>query len=260
MRSRKLAGDNEFTRKCTRWLSERYRSKALLTTSGTHALELAALLADLKPGDEVILPSFTFSSTATAFALRQAKLVFVDIRPDTMNIDEKLVEAAITPKTRVVVAMHYAGVCCEMQTYEITEKNSLFLVEDAAHAILSRYQNSPAGSLGDAGCFSFHETKNFTCGEGGALILKSQDLHARAEVMREKGTNRSQFFRGDIDKYTWLDMGSSYLPSELNAALLWSQFEVADWITRDRLRIWKFYREALKDLELREPRRIPNGA
>lgn len=248
--SRKICGDGEFTRKCSRWLEDRFNAqKVLLTTSGTTALDMAALLCELQPGDEVILPSFTFSSTATAFVLAGARLVFVDIRPDTMNIDETKIEAAITDKTRVIVPVHYAGVACEMDTImDIARRHGLKVVEDAAQGVMSTYKGRPLGTIGDMGCFSFHETKNYSMGEGGAIVINRPEYNERAEILREKGTNRSKFFRGQVDKYTWVDFGDSYLPSELNAAYLWAQLMKADEINEDRLRIWNEYWKALLPL------------
>lgn len=247
----KICGDGAFTKQCNQWLSERFGSqKVLLTTSGTTALEMAALLCDLQPGDEVILPSFTFSSTATAFVLAGAKLVFVDVRPDTMNIDETKIEAAITDKTKVICAMHYAGVACEMDTImEIAARHGLKVVEDAAQGVMSTYKGKALGTIGDFGCFSFHETKNYSMGEGGALLIRDPEYNERAEILREKGTNRAKFFRGQVDKYTWVDYGSSYLPSEMNAAYLWGQLQAADQINNDRLASWNDYYQALRPLE-----------
>ncbi len=249
--ARKLCGDGMFTKKCNAWLEERFHAqKVLLTTSGTTALDMAALLCDLQPGDEVILPSYTFSSTATAFVLAGAKLVFVDIRPDTMNMDETKIEAAITDRTKVIVPMHYAGVACEMDTImDIARRHNLLVVEDAAQGVMSTYKGQALGTIGDFGCYSFHETKNYTMGEGGALVINNPIYNERAEVLREKGTNRSKFFRGQVDKYTWVDFGDSYLPSELNAAYLWAQLEQADEINANRLASWKRYSDALKHLE-----------
>jgi len=244
------SGDGKFTKKCSEWLEAKVDvSRALLTTSGSHALDMSAILCNVCHGDEVIMPSFTFSSTANAFVGRGAKVVFIDIKPDTMNLDENLIEDAITAKTRVIVPMHYAGVSCEMDKInEIAKKYNLFVVEDAAHGIMSEYKGIPLGALGDFGCFSFHETKNFSMGEGGALLITHKNNILEAEIMREKGTNRSQFFRGEVDKYSWIDWGSSYLPSELNAAYLWSQLEVADKITETRLKIWEQYYAELTPL------------
>lgn len=247
----KICGDGPFTKKCHTWLEENLPcQKALLTTSGTTALEMAAILCDLQPGDEVILPSFTFSTTATAFVLVGAKLVFVDVRPDTMNIDENKIEAAITDKTRVIVPVHYAGVACEMDTImDIAKRHNLKVVEDAAQGVMSSYKGKALGTIGDFGCFSFHETKNYSMGEGGALIINNEEYNDRAEIIREKGTNRSRFFRGQVDKYTWVDYGSSYLPSDMNAAYLWGQLEVADEINDNRLATWHTYYDAFKELE-----------
>lgn len=244
----KICGDGEYTKKCNKWIEARTGTKAaLLTTSCTHATEMAALLCDIQPGDEVIMPSFTFVSTADAFVLRGAKIVFVDIRPDTMNLDEKLIEAAITDKTKAIVPVHYAGVGCEMdEIMEIARLHNLYVVEDAAQGVMSTYKGKSLGAIGDFGCYSFHETKNFSMGEGGALLIREQQFLERAEILREKGTNRSKFYRGEIDKYTWCDMGSSYLPSDLNAAYLWAQLEVAEHITKNRMDTWNMYDDAFK--------------
>lgn len=248
---RKLCGDGKYTHRCNKWIDEHTGvSKAMLTTSCTHALEIAAILCDIKEGDEVIMPSYTFCSTADAFVLRGAKIVFVDVRPDTMNIDENLIEAAITDKTKVIVPVHYAGVACDMdKIMNIAAKYNIKIVEDAAQGILATYKGKPLGSFGDYGCLSFHETKNFCMGEGGAILIRDKKNIERAEIIREKGTNRSRFFRGEIDKYTWVDKGSSYLPSELNAAYLWAQLEVADSIMEDRMNNWNKYDEFLRPLE-----------
>lgn len=248
--SHKICGDGQFTKRCSQWLEERFHAqKVLLTTSGTSALDMAALLCDLHPGDEVILPSFTFSSTATAFALTGATLVFVDVHPDTMNIDEQKVEEAITERTRVIVPVHYAGIACEMDTImEIARKHHLLVVEDAAQGVMSTYKGRPLGTIGDFGCYSFHETKNFSMGEGGAIVINDPAYNTRAEILREKGTNRSCFFRGQVDKYTWVDIGDSYLPSELNAAYLWAQLEMADQINQNRADSWERYYAALLPL------------
>lgn len=248
--AQKICGDGQFTKKCNAWLEQRFAAqKVLLTTSGTTALDMAALLCDLKPGDEVILPSFTFSSTATAFVLAGATLVFVDVRPDTMNIDETKIEAAITERTRVIVPVHYAGVACEMDTImAIARKYNLKVVEDAAQGVMSTYKGRALGTIGDFGCYSFHETKNYSMGEGGALVINNPAYNERAEILREKGTNRSKFFRGQVDKYTWVDFGDSYLPSDMNAAYLWAQLEKADEINNDRLATWNAYYEAFKPL------------
>ena len=247
----KICGDGPFTKKCNEWLEKKFNAKkVMLTTSGTSALEMAAWLCNLQPGDEVILPSFTFSSTATAFALVGAKLVFVDVRPDTMNIDEKLIEKAITPKTRVIVAVHYAGVSCEMDTImDIAKRHNLKVVEDAAQGVMSSYKGKALGTIGDFGCYSFHETKNYSMGEGGAIVINDESAIEKAEILREKGTNRSQFYRGQIAKYNWVDWGSSYLPSDLNAAYLWGQLNEADKINDNRLATWNEYNKAFKPLE-----------
>lgn len=244
----KICGDGPFTKKCNAWLEERFDvQKVLLTTSGTTALEMAALLCGIEPGDEVILPSFTFSSTATAFVLAGAKLVFVDVRPDTMNIDETKIEAAISGKTRAICVMHYAGVACEMDTImDIAARHGLKVVEDAAQGVMSTYKGRALGTIGDFGCYSFHETKNYSMGEGGALLVRDAAYNEKAEILREKGTDRAKFFRGQVDKYTWVDYGSSYLPSELNAAYLWGQLEAADRINNDRLASWNSYYEAFQ--------------
>lgn len=246
----KICGDGPFTKKCNAWLEERFHAqKVLLTTSGTTALDMAMLLCDLKPGDEVILPSYTFSSTATSAVLAGARLVFVDIRPDTMNIDETKIEAAITDRTKVIIAMHYAGVACEMDTImDIAHRHGLKVVEDAAQGVMSTYKGRALGTIGDFGCYSFHETKNYSMGEGGALVINDPAYNERAEILREKGTNRAKFFRGQVDKYTWVDFGDSYLPSELNAAYLWGQLEQADVINNDRLASWNAYNEAFQPL------------
>ena len=246
----KICGDGPFTKLCNEWLERKFNAKkVMLTTSGTSALEMAAWLCNLQPGDEVILPSFTFSSTATAFALVGAKLVFVDVRPDTMNIDETLIEKAITPKTRVIVPVHYAGVACEMDTImDIAKRHSLKVVEDAAQGVMSTYKGKPLGTIGDFGCYSFHETKNYSMGEGGAIVINDESAILKAEILREKGTNRSQFYRGQIAKYNWVDWGSSYLPSDLNAAYLWAQLQEAERINDNRLATWNRYYEAFKCL------------
>ena len=256
----KICGDGPFTKRCHTWLEENLPcQKALLTTSGTTALEMAAILCDLQPGDEVILPSFTFSTTATAFVLVGAKLVFVDVRPDTMNIDENKIEAAITDKTRVIVPVHYAGVACEMDTImDIAKRHNLKVAEDAAQGVMSSYKGKALGTIGDFGCFSFHETKNYSMGEGGALIINNEEYNDRAEIIREKGTNRSRFFRGQVDKYTWVDYGSSYLPSDMNAAYLWGQLEVADEINDNRLASWHTYFDAFKELEEKGLVKLPS--
>lgn len=255
----KICGDGEFTQKCSAWMEEKTgTAKALLTTSCTHATEMAALLADIQPGDEVVMPSFTFVSTADAFVLRGAKVKFVDIRPDTMNIDETLIEDAITDKTKAIVPVHYAGVGCEMDTImDIARKHHLLVIEDAAQGVMSSYKGKALGTIGDYGCYSFHETKNYSMGEGGALLIKDPDMIERAEIVREKGTNRSKFFRGQIDKYTWVDAGSSYLPSELNAAYLWAQLEQADMVNDNRLKSWNLYKELLTPIAEKEYITLP---
>ncbi len=247
---RKLSGDGPFTAKCHQWFEQSYAtSKCLLTTSCTHALEMAALLCNIQPGDEVIAPSYTFVSTVNAFVLRGAKVVFVDIRPDTMNLDETLVEDAITDKTKAIIPVHYAGVACEMDAImNIAKRNQLMVVEDAAQAMMANYKGRRLGTIGDAGCFSFHETKNYSMGEGGAILIQRPEWCERAEIIREKGTNRSRFLRGQVDKYTWVDVGSSYLPSELNAAFLYAQLQHADAINHDRLASWQLYYEGLQPL------------
>ena len=248
--SHKICGDGEFTKRCNAWIEEHTgTAKALLTTSGTQALEMAALLSDIQPGDEVILPSYTFVSTANAFVLRGAKLVFVDIRPDTMNIDEKLIEDAITDNTRAIVPVHYAGVGCEMDTImDIAKRHNLVVVEDAAQGVNAFYKGRALGSIGDYGCFSFHETKNYSMGEGGAILINRPEQIEDAEIIREKGTDRSRFFRGQVDKYTWVNIGSSFLPSDINAAYLMAQLEMADEINENRLQSWTRYNEGLQDL------------
>ncbi len=259
-----LSGDGSFTKKCQAWLEKEIGcGKALLTHSCTAALEMAAILADVGPGDEVIMPSFTFVSTANAFVLRGATPVFVDIRPDTMNLDEERIEEAITSNTKAIVAVHYAGVACEMDTImDIADRNDLIVIEDAAQGINAAYKNRSLGSIGGLGVLSFHETKNIMSGEGGALLINSDKMSERAEIIRDKGTNRSQFFRGQVDKYTWLDLGSSYLPSELIAAFLWAQMEIAGEILGRRLDIWNTYHAAFEALELegklRRPIATPN--
>ena len=251
IQNHKISGDGEFTKLCNQWIKDRTGvASALLTTSCTHATEMAALLCDIKPGDEVIMPSYTFVSTADAFVLRGATAVFVDIRPDTMNMDEKLIEAAITEKTKAIVPVHYAGVACEMDTImDIAKRHNLIVVEDAAQGVMSSYKGKALGSIGDYGCFSFHETKNYSMGEGGALLIKDPANIELAEIIREKGTNRSKFFRGQIDKYTWVEAGSSYLPSDMNAAYLWAQLEMAQDIYDDRMASWNLYYENLLPLQ-----------
>ena len=246
----KICGDGVFTKKCSEWLENNTGVKrALLTTSCTHATEMAALLKDIRPGDEVIMPSYTFVSTADAFVLRGAMPIFVDIRPDTMNINENLIENAITDKTKAIVPVHYAGVCCEMDSImDIAKRYDLAVIEDAAQAIQSTYKGKPAGSIGNFGCYSFHETKNFSMGEGGALLIRDEEYIEKAEIIREKGTDRSRFYRGQVDKYTWVDYGSSYLPSELNAAYLYAELENSNLIYEKRMALWQCYDERLKEL------------
>ena len=249
--NQKICGDGPYTKKCSEWIEQKTgTAKCLLTTSCTHATELAALLADVKEGDEVIMPSYTFVSTADAFVLRGAKPVFVDIRPDTMNMDETLIEDAITPRTKAIVPVHYAGVACEMDTImDIAKRHHLLVIEDAAQGIMSTYKGQALGAIGDFGCFSFHETKNYSMGEGGALLIKDPQYVEEAEIIREKGTNRSKFYRGQIDKYTWVNYGSSYLPSDMNAAYLWAQLELAEEINEKRRSIWNRYWELLQPLK-----------
>ncbi len=251
MQNRKICGDGPFTKRCNQALEALTGApKALLTTSGTAALEMAALLCNIQPGDEVIMPSFTFVSTANAFVLRGAKIVFVDVDPRTMNMDPECIRAAITPKTRAIAVVHYAGVCCDMDVIEaIAKEYSLQIVEDAAQAVGSLYKGRPAGTMSNVGCFSFHETKNYSMGEGGAVILNNDAQVERAEIIREKGTDRSRFYRGQVDKYTWVDIGSSFLPSELNAAYLLAQLEQMDQITAARMARWEQYHQALAELE-----------
>ena len=248
--ARKICGDGAFTKKCNAWIEEHTgTAKALLTTSCTHATEMAAILAGIREGDEIIMPSYTFVSTANAFVLRGGVPVFVDIRPDTMNIDEEKIEDAITERTKAIVAVHYAGVACEMDRIgEIAGRHGLIVIEDAAQGVMASYKGQALGSIGDFGCFSFHETKNYSMGEGGALLIRNPKDVERAEIVREKGTDRSKFFRGQVDKYTWVDAGSSYLPSELNAAYLYAQLEQAEQVNENRLKSWRFYEEQLKPL------------
>lgn len=248
--SHKICGDGQFTKKCHQWMEDRFNAqKVLLTTSGTTALDMAMLLCDLQPGDEVILPSYTFSSTATSAVLAGAKLEFVDVRPDTMNIDENKIEDAITDRTKVIIAMHYAGVACEMDTImDIAKRHNLIVVEDAAQGVMSKYKGKYLGTIGTFGCYSFHETKNYSMGEGGALVINDPEYNERAEILREKGTNRAKFFRGQVDKYTWVDFGDSYLPSELNAAYLWAQLLNADEINDNRIATWNRYYQGLQTM------------
>lgn len=256
----KISGDGPFTKRCHAWLEKRFKAqKTLLTTSGTTALEMAAILCNLQPGDEVILPSFTFSSTATAFQMVGATLVFVDVRPDTMNLDETKIEAAITNRTRVIVPVHYAGVACEMDSImDIASKYNLLVVEDAAQAVMSSYKGRALGTIGTFGCYSFHETKNYSMGEGGALVINDSAFNDRAEIIREKGTNRQRFFRGQVDKYTWVDRGSSYLPSDINAAYLWGQLQFADRINDNRLNTWNYYWEKLQSIAKKGDIELPH--
>lgn len=248
--NQKICGDGAYTKKCNAWMEEKFGAKkCLLTTSCTHATEMTALLAGIKEGDEVIMPSYTFVSTADAFVLRGAKVVFVDIRPDTMNIDETKIEAAITEKTKAIVPVHYAGVACEMDTIlDIAKRHNLLVIEDAAQGVMSKYKGKALGTIGDFGCYSFHETKNYSMGEGGALLIRDDKYIEDAEIIREKGTDRSKFFRGQVDKYTWVSAGSSYLPSDMNAAYLYAQLEMADEINQARLEIWDTYYKGLKPL------------
>jgi dTDP-4-amino-4,6-dideoxygalactose transaminase len=261
MASGKLCGDGGFTRRCQQWMEQRFGcKKVLLTPSCTASLEMAALLINIQPGDEVIMPSYTFVSTANAFVLRGATIVFVDIRPDTLNIDESKIEAAITEKTRAIVPVHYAGVACEMDTImALAAKHQLFVIEDAAQGVMSRYKGRALGTIGHIGCFSFHETKNYTAGgEGGATLINDAALVERAEIIREKGTNRSQFFRGQVDKYTWRDIGSSYLMADLQAAYLWAQLEAAERVNQQRLRLWQRYYDALQPLAAQGRLQLPS--
>jgi len=246
----RLCGDGEYTHKCSRWLEKKFGAKkALITPSCTHALELAAILSDIKPGDEIIMPSFTFPSTANAFVLRGARIVFVDIRPDTMNLDEHLIEQAITERTKAVVPVHYAGVACEMdKIVEIAKRHGLYVIEDAAQGVMSSYKGRALGTIGNFGCYSFHETKNIIMGEGGAILINDESFAERAEIIREKGTNRSQFLSGKVDRYSWVDIGSSYLPGELGAAYLFAQLEKAEYINKKRMDIWKIYESELAPL------------
>lgn len=249
-KNHKICGDGPFTKKCSEWMENKFNvKKVLLTTSCTHATEMTAILTDIKEGDEVIAPSFTFVSTVNPFVLRGAKIVFIDINPKTMNMDENLIEAAITEKTKAILPVHYAGVACNMdKIMEIAKKHNLIVIEDAAQGVMSEYKGKPLGTIGEYGCFSFHETKNYSMGEGGALLINNKENIEKAEIIREKGTNRSRFFRGQVDKYTWVDKGSSYLPSELNAAYLYAQLENADLIYNDRMNTWNKYKELLQEL------------
>ena len=250
VKNQKICGDGEFTKKASHWFEEKTgTAKCLMTTSCTHATELAAILADIKPGDEIIMPSYTFVSTANAFVLRGGVPVFVDIRPDTMNIDEKQIEAAITEKTKAITTVHYAGVACEMDTImDIAKRHNLLVIEDAAQGVMASYKGKALGSIGDYGCYSFHETKNYTMGEGGAILFNNDEYQEKAEILREKGTDRSKFFRGQVDKYRWMDYGSSYLPSELNAAYLYAQLEEREKIFNKRMEIYNYYNKNLAHL------------
>ncbi len=256
---KKICGDGIFTKKCNEWIENKFSCpKALLTCSGSAALDISSFLCDLSGGGEVILPSYTFTSTANALLLAGAKLVFVDIRPDTMNIDENLIEVAITPKTRAIMVVHYAGVSCEMdKIMSIAKKYNLKVIEDAAQAVMSKYKDKYLGTIGDFGCYSFHETKNYSMGEGGAVVINDPSFILKAEILREKGTNRSQFYRGEVDKYTWLSFGDSYLPSELNAAYLFAQLEKAEEVNNYRLNCWNYYNEALSDLKSKGFLKLP---
>ena len=247
----KIAGDGKYTKLCSEWMENRFNAKkVLMTTSCTSALEMAALLLNIKAGDEVIMPSYTFVTTANSFVMHGAKPVFVDIRPDTMNIDENLIEAAITDKTKAIVVVHYAGVGCEMdRILEVANKHNVPVIEDAAQGMLAKYKGKYLGTFGIFGCYSYHETKNYTMGEGGALVINDEKFIERAEILREKGTNRSRFYRGQVDKYTWIDKGSSFLPSEINVAYLYGQLLIADEINENRLETWEFYNKQLKSLE-----------
>lgn len=261
MRSDKMSGDGPFTQRCHTWFESNLPcKKALLTPSCTAALEMAAILIDIQPGDEVIMPSYTFVSTANAFVLRGAKIVFVDIRPDTMNIDESKIEAAITDKTKAIVPVHYAGISCEMDTImDIAQRHNLYVIEDAAQGVMSTYKGKALGTIGHLGTFSFHETKNYTSGgEGGLLIINDDNFKERAEIIREKGTNRSQFFRGMVDKYSWVDIGSSYLPSDIQAAYLWGQLEKVDEINNNRIASWSYYYEQLQPLQTAGKIQLPS--
>lgn len=255
----KLSGDGAFTKKCSKWLEEKFKcKKALLTTSCSMALDMAAILCDIKSGDEVILPSFTFSSTANSFVLRGANLIFIDIDPATMTMDTGLLERAITDKTKAIVPVHYAGISCDMDAImSIARKYNILVVEDAAQGVMSTYRGVALGTIGDMGCYSFHETKNFSMGEGGALLVNNEKLIKRAEIIREKGTNRAQYLRGEVDKYTWVDLGDSFLPSDLNAAYLWGQLEMAEDIVKRRLYIWERYKDAFQKYEEENRIKLP---
>lgn len=257
--SKKFSGNGPYNDKCQQWFESHLGcEKALMTPSCTAALELAAMLIDIREGDEVIMPSYTFVSTANAFVLRGAKVIFVDVRPDTMNIDERLIEAAITEKTKAIVPVHYAGVGCDMDVImDIAQKHGLYVIEDAAQGMMATYRERPLGTIGHLGCYSFHETKNYQCGEGGLLIINDKRFIERAEILREKGTNRSKFFRGEVDKYSWVDMGSSFLPSEFQAAYLYSQLEIAQEINTNRLASWQRYYDNFDELARRGHIELP---
>ncbi|WP_169704104.1 dTDP-4-amino-4,6-dideoxygalactose transaminase [Candidatus Kuenenia stuttgartiensis] len=257
--NKKFCGDGSFTKKCNEWLEDHIKTKkALLTTSCTHALEMAAILADVQEGDEVIMPSFTFVTTANAFVLKGAKVVFVDIRPETMNVDETKIEEAITDKTKAIIPVHYAGICCDMDVIiELAKKYNFLVIEDAAQGIMANYKGKALGSIGHIGCYSFHETKNYTCGEGGAILINDERFLERAEIIREKGTNRLRFLKGQVDKYTWVDIGSSYLPSELNAAFLYANLQMAEEVKKKRLYLWNRYYVNLEKLKLKGSVELP---
>lgn len=260
VKSSKIAGDGKYTRLCSEWMEKNFNAKkVLMTTSCTAALEMAAILMNVEESDEIIMPSYTFVSTANAFVLRGAKCVFVDVRPDTMNIDENKIEAAITDRTKAIVVVHYAGVSCEMdKIMDIAKKRKLFVVEDAAQGVMSTYKGKALGTIGDFGCYSFHETKNYTMGEGGALVINNEEYISRAEILREKGTNRSRFYRGEIDKYSWVDIGSSFLPSEFNVSYLFGQLEKAVDINENRLESWQYYYDNLKEYQAAGKIELPN--
>ncbi len=257
--NRQSWGKGVFVSQCQKWMESTFScKKAFLTTSCTHAIEMAALLIDIKEGDEIIMPSYTFVSTANAFALRGARIVFVDIRADTMNIDDALIEEAITKKTKAIVVVHYAGIACNMEKIsDICKRYKLFLIEDAAHGVMAKYKNQYLGTIGDVGCYSFHETKNYTCGVGGGIVVNNMDFVERAAIIREKGTDRAKFLKGEVDKYTWVDIGSSYFPGELNAAYLYGQLEGAEKINQNRLKSWNAYYEGLKNLEKEKLLELP---
>jgi len=255
----KISGDGKYTELCNSFMEKRFNAKKImLTTSGTHALDLSAILSEIKPGDEIIMPSYTFVTTANAFVLRGGKPVFCDIRKDNLNMDETIIEELVTEKTKAIVPVHYAGVACDMdKIMRIAKKNDLMVIEDAAQGVNAKYKDKYLGTIGDIGCYSFHETKNYSMGEGGAIVINNEELFERAEIVREKGTNRKKFFRGEIDKYTWVDIGSSYLPSEINAAILWNQLEHIDEIQEKRKDIFEMYYDGLKKLENDGKLRLP---